>query len=117
MQLLIGERAFFARFALPNNCRLVPSWPGQMSVQAIFREIEFAADKPLCKRRFPFENFFPRRAPEKFACFARPKLGGLPDRFPIHPPVLTEAFNTSLLREIFGRRENTLLDEMRFDVV
>src|SRR5438034_11813437 len=88
-----------------------------MSVQTIFRDIEFAADKPLRKRRFPLENFFPRRTPEKFIRFAPPEFVRLLDRFPIHPLILTEAFNTSLLCEIFGRFENALLDEMRFDIV
>ena len=88
-----------------------------MSVQTIFRDIEFAADKPLRQRRFPLENFFPRRAPEKFIRFACPEFVRLLDRFSIHPPVLIQALNTSLLREIFGRFENALLDEMRFDII
>ena len=117
MQLLVSEGTLVARFALPNNCRFVPSRPSQMPIQTIFRDVEFAVYEPLREWRFPFQNFFPRCAPDKLVSFACPKFGGLLDRLPIHSPILIEAFNTSLLREIFGRFENALFDQMRFDVV
>ena len=63
MQLLISERAFLARLAFPNNGRLVAAMCGQMSIQTIFREIEFAADEPFRERRFPFEHFPPAFLP------------------------------------------------------
>ena len=36
LQLLVGERAFIARFALPDNCRLVPARSSQMPIETIF---------------------------------------------------------------------------------
>src|SRR6266536_6299542 len=53
MQLLIGKRTFVAGFAFPDNRRLVPAWPSQMPIQAIFRNVEFAANEPLRERSFP----------------------------------------------------------------
>ena len=88
-----------------------------MSIQTVLGNVKFAADEPLCEGRFPFEDFFPRRAPDQFARFARPKLSRLLDRFPVHPPVLGETFDSRLFREILRRFENALLDQMRLDVV
>src|SRR6266702_1951483 len=94
MQLLVGERAFIARFALPDNCRLVPARPSQMPIQTIFRDVEFAAHEPLREWCFPFENFFPRCPPDQLACFACPEFCRLPDGFPVHPPILIKTFDS-----------------------
>src|SRR6266581_1967511 len=88
-----------------------------MSIQTIFRNIDFAADKPLRKGRFPFEDFFPSDAPDQLARLARPKFSWLLDRFLIHPPVLVETFDSRLLREVLWWFENALLNQMRLDVV
>src|SRR5919106_2165745 len=88
-----------------------------MPVETVFRNIEFAADEPLGEWRFPFENFFPRRAPDQFACLAPPEFGRLPDRLSIHSPILRQAFDSGRFRKTFRWFENALLDEMRFDVV
>src|SRR6266487_518872 len=64
MQLLISKRTFVAGFAFPDNCRLVPARPSKMPIQAVFRNVEFASDKPLRERRLPFEHRFPSCAPE-----------------------------------------------------
>jgi hypothetical protein len=58
MQLLIGEGAFIAGFAFPDNRRLVPARPCEMTVEAIFRNVEFPADEPLRERRFHSNTFF-----------------------------------------------------------
>src|SRR5712691_7007585 len=88
-----------------------------MSVQTILRNIELTADKPLRERRFPFQNFFPRRPPDQLTRFACPEFSGLVDRLAIHPPILIEVLDPCLLREILRWFENALLDQMRFDVV
>ncbi len=36
MQLLVGERALVARFALPENGRFIPARTGQVPIQTIF---------------------------------------------------------------------------------
>src|ERR1700730_7130342 len=119
MQLLISERAFVARFALPDDCRLVPpkAFGAQMSIQTIFRNVEFAADEPLRERRLPFENLFPSAAPDQLACFAPPDFSRLPVRLPVHPPILAETFDSRFPAEVPRWFEHTFLDEMRFDVV
>ena len=100
MQLLIGERAFIARFAFPDNCGLVSARPGQMPIEAIFRDVEFAADEPLRERRFPFQHLVPSRAPDQLTRFARPELCRLLDRFSVHPLILREAFDSCVFRKI-----------------
>ena len=117
MQLLVGERAFVTRFALPDNCRFVPARPSQMSIKTIFRDVEFSTDEPLRERRLPFEDLFPFGAPNQFARFSSPEFCWLPDRFSVHPPVLTETFDSRLSAEVPRRLENAFLDQMRFDVV
>jgi len=88
-----------------------------MPIQTVFGDIELAADEPLRERRFPLENLFPRRLPDQLTRFARPEFCRLLDRLTIHPPILTETFDPRLLREILRRSEDTLLDQVRFDVV
>src|SRR6266567_5231075 len=88
-----------------------------MSIQTIFRNIDFAADKPLREGRFPFEDFFPSDAPDQLTRFARPEFGRLLDRLSIHASILIEAFDPCLRREIVRWLENALLDQMRFNIV
>ena len=71
-----------------------------MPIQTIFRNVEFAADEPFRERRLPFEHFLPRRAPDQLLRFARPEFGRLPDRFAIHSPILSQAFDPRLAAEI-----------------
>jgi len=110
MQLLVGEGAFVARFAFPHDCRLVAARPGQMSIQTIFRDVEFAADEPLRKRHFPFQNLFPFGAPDELARFSSPEFCRLPDRLPIHSPILIETFDSRPFREVSRWFENAFLD-------
>ena len=117
MQLLISECALVARFAFPNYCGLVPTRPGEMPVQAIFRNVQFPADEPFRERRFPFEDLLPRRPPDQLLRFAHPELGRLPDRFSIHSPILSQALDPRLAAESRWWLENAFFDQMRFNVV
>ena len=74
MQLLIGKCTFVARLTFPDDCRLVPAGASQMPIQAIFRNVEFASDKPLREGRFPFEHLFPSCPPNQLARFSRPEF-------------------------------------------
>src|SRR6266404_8869196 len=56
MKLLISQRPFLSRLALPNDGCFVPPRAVEMSIQTIFRDVNLSADKPLCERRFPFQN-------------------------------------------------------------
>src|SRR5437588_4451607 len=102
MQLLVGQRAFVAGFAFPDNCRFVSptAFGAQMPIQAILRHVEFPADEPLRKWRFPLENFLPRHGPDPLSLFAHQEFCRLPDRFPVHPPILTETFDSRVFREV-----------------
>src|ERR1700745_4326930 len=117
MQLLIGERALVTRFALPNDRGLVPTRPCEMTIQAVFRNIQFPAHEPFRERWLPFDNLLPWRAPEQLLCFAHPELGRLADRFSIHSPILSETPDPRLAAEARYWLENAFFDEMRFDVV
>src|SRR5438094_9339921 len=88
-----------------------------MPVEAIFRNIEFAAYEPLREWRFPFQNFFPWRPPDQLIRFTCPEFRRLPDRFSIHPPILLEAFDSRRVCKVVRWFENALLDQMRFYVV
>ena len=74
-----------------------------MPVETVFRDIEFAANKPLREWRVPVENFFPRRAPDQLTRFTPPEFGRLPDLFSIHSPILLETFDSRALGEVLGR--------------
>src|SRR5437868_7370829 len=94
MQLLICERALVAGFAFPNYCGLIPTRPGEMPVQTIFRNVQFPAHEPFRERRLPFEDLFPWRAPDQILRFARPEFARLPDRFAIHSLILSQALDS-----------------------
>ena len=116
MQLLVGKRTSVTRFAFPDNCRLVPARTSQMAIQTIFRDVEFAADEPLRKGRFPFQDPFPFGAPDQLARFSSPELCRLLHRFSIHSAILSETFDSRVFREVSCRLENALLDQMRLDI-
>ena len=92
MQLLISQRPFLARLAFPDDGRFVPARAVEMSIQAILGDVQFSADEPFGERRFPLQDFFPRRAPNQFARLARPKSCWLCERFSMQPPVMRADF-------------------------
>ena len=109
MQLLISQCPFLARLPFPQNGGLVAAVGGQMSIQAVLGKIEFSANKPFRKRRFPFQDFSPSLLPGKFLRLARPEFVRLPDRLAIHPPVLGEIPDARVLREFLRRFKDALL--------
>src|SRR5947209_3600771 len=109
MQLLISERAFLSRFALPQNCRLVAAVGGEMSIQAVLGKIDLSADEPFRKRRLPFQNFPPRLLPGKLLRLARPEFVRLLDRLAIHPLVLSQVLDLRLIRKLLSRLKDALL--------
>src|SRR5204862_4744480 len=74
VQLLVSKRSLFARLAFPQNCGLVAAVGGEMSIQAVLGKIEFSADVPFRKRRFPFQYFLPRFFPGKILRLERQKF-------------------------------------------
>ena len=74
MQLLVGQRAFFARFAFPEDRRLVSVRPVEMPVEAILGDVQFPADEPFRERRLPFEHLFPRLLPDQLVGLRAPRI-------------------------------------------
>ena len=58
MKLLVSERPFLARLALPDDGRFVSSRAGQMSIQTVFRNIDFPPTNHLAKGAFHCRTFF-----------------------------------------------------------
>ena len=65
MQLLVSDRADIAGLAFEDQRSLVFPGRAEVAVDAIFGDIQFAADKPLRMRRLPIENLFKRLAPNQ----------------------------------------------------
>src|SRR5437899_959623 len=87
-----------------------------MSIQAVLGKIEFSANKPFRKRRFPFHDFSPSLLPGKFLRLARPEFVRLPDRLAIHALILREIFDPRFGCEFLRRFKDPLLLQMGFDV-
>src|SRR5947209_4021048 len=109
MQLLVSEGPFLARLPFPQNGCLVPAVGGEMSIEAILGKIDFSADEPFRKWRFPFQNFSPRLLPGKLLRLARPEFVRLLDRFAIHPLVLSQVLDLRLIRKLLSRLKDALL--------
>ena len=59
----IGQHALVARLAFPDDRRFVFAPAIDVAIEAIVGRVELAADEPLCPRRVPLQNFFPRLEP------------------------------------------------------
>src|SRR2546426_12010241 len=78
MQLLIGERSRVAGLAFPNQSRFVASPGSEMTVEAVVRDIDLAAGKPLRMRWLPLQYALPFLEPVEFAFRkTRPELFGI----------------------------------------
>src|ERR1039458_6574390 len=63
VQIPVRERAPVARLALPYDGGLVSRGAASVTVDAVRRDVELAADEPLGVRRFPVEHLLPGRDP------------------------------------------------------
>src|SRR5579864_4943186 len=115
MQLLVGERANLAGFALPDDGGFIFAMRGDVAVEAVVGEIDFAADKPFRPRAIPFENFFPRLEPVQFTSDLRPEFVGILDRPLIELLVLGQRLNVRIAAEFGGRLELALLLQYGID--
>ena len=116
VQLLVGKRHNFPGFALPNNRGFVLAPGLYVTIQAVVREIDPAADKPFCPRAIPLENLVPGLEPVQFAGDTRPKLLGLVNRLFIKMLVFLKCLNVSLLAEFRRTFELALLIQNGIDV-
>src|SRR3984957_19108989 len=116
VQLLIGEHANFAGFALPDERRFVLAPGRDVTVEAVVGKIDLAADEPFRPRTIPFQNFFPGLEPVQLASNPAPEFVGIVDRFAIDPFVVGEALDVRVLAEFRGRLELALLLQNGIDV-
>ena len=73
-QLLVGERADFARLAFPDDGGLVLAPGRDVAVQAVVGDVDLAADEPLGARQLPFEHLVPRLEPVQLAGDLAPRI-------------------------------------------
>ena len=59
VKLAVGEGAGLTGFTLPNNGGFVGPAIGEVTIDAVFADVEFSADKPLGVRGLPVERFGP----------------------------------------------------------
>src|SRR5258708_16306499 len=74
-----------------------------MAVQAIFRYVQFAANKPLGKGSFPFQDRIPFLSPEEqFGGLFAPETFRILDRLLIKIPILLQARDRRVLNKRIG---------------
>ena len=65
MQLLIGKRLLISRLTFPDQRRLVSSRTAKMAIEAVLRNVQLTAYKPLGKGFLPFEDALPFFVPDE----------------------------------------------------
>src|SRR2546423_14932650 len=88
-----------------------------MPVEAILGDVQFSAIEPARERRFPFQHALPALRPDQLVRFARPEFRRALDRFAMHPAILPEALDPRAVREILRRLEDSLLNQVRLDIL
>ena len=84
MELLVGQSHFIPGLTFPDQGSFIPVGSSQMSVKAVFGDVQFTADEPLCERLLPFENCLPLFLPqEKLLGLLGPEFLGVFYRFAI----------------------------------
>ena len=86
MKLFIGDRTDISRFTFENKCGLVLAGGTEVTVEAVFGNVEFAADEPLRVRWLPIEDFLEWLAPDELlAGLSAPEFFWGVDRLRIQP--------------------------------
>src|SRR5262249_22055036 len=100
VQLLVGEAALIARVAFPEDGGLVAARPGQAAVEAVVRDVELAADKPLRMRLLPVKDAVPALDPVEPLRLPGPEAVGVVVGLLPESLVLGEAFDMGFGREV-----------------
>ena len=79
MKLAVGEGAGLAGFTFPDDGGFVGPAIGEVTIDAVFADVEFSSDKPLGVRGLPVEGFGPLFLPGQFFGFAAPENAGFLD--------------------------------------
>ena len=103
LKLAVGDDAFVAGLALPDDGGLVFAGAGGVAVHAVFTDVELAAVEPFRVRGLPIEHFGPRFLPNQFLCLTRPELVGLVDGFLIELFVGRHRWDAGLRGKFLGR--------------
>ena len=88
----------------------------QVSIEAIFRNVQLSAYEPFRERRLPLKCFLPWTAPGELARFAAPEFVRLFNRLTVKPLILGEAVNSGVFGKFFRRFKDTLLNQMGFNI-
>src|SRR3981081_1146249 len=89
-----------------------------MPVETVLRYVDLPADKPFRKKFLPFQNLAPLLLPhEQLRCLPSPEFGRVFNRLLINFPIFSEAFGMGLLGKGFCWFKDSILDQMRLNVV
>ncbi len=100
VKLQIRQRSLFAGLAFPDERGLVLSPRRQVSVEAVVRDIDAAADKPLSVRLKPFEHGVPTSKPIERFRLLRPKAGHVLRRIGVGEQVFLKRTHVGRSRQI-----------------
>ena len=115
MELQIRQSPLLARFAFPDKGRLVLSPGRQVAVEAVIRDIDLAADKPLGKWSIPLKHRVPFFEPIQLSCLLSPKSLRVGLGLGVELFVFGEALDVSFRRKFRRRREDAVFVQCRFD--
>ena len=116
MQLLVGEACVYHPVHLPQIIAALFRRVQSNVDRDNFEMLSFPSTNHFANGAFHLQNLFPSCAPDKLARFSSPEFAGCRIDS-IHPPVLSEAFDSRPPAEVPRWFENAFLDQMRFDIV
>ncbi len=111
MKLLIGQHALLTGFPLPDERCFRLQRAVQVTIEAVFADVELSAGEPLRIRALPVEHLGERLAPEQLLRFATEELFGVLQRLSVHRLVLSQALDAGLFHKFRRRFEHAVLDE------
>jgi hypothetical protein len=107
MQIEIGQRPAIARFAFPDQRRLVAARSAQVAIEAVDARVDRAADEPLRVWRLPVEHRVPTPGPFQLRGKSRPERFRIAFGFGVQRLVARHGLGA----EFRGRRERAVLTE------
>jgi hypothetical protein len=113
MQLMVGQRSFLYWLSLPNQGRLVSPRTSEMPIEAVLRDVQFSAHKPLSKWFLPLKDALPFLLPNKqFRRLLTPERFRVLNRFMVHFLVLLKTRDVGFLRKGLSGIEDPVLDQV-----
>ena len=115
VELLVSDAARVAGFAFPEDGHFVAT-AFEMTIHAVFADVDFGIDEPLGERRLPIEHLAPRSLPLQLRSLAGPEGVRGVDRFRVELLVFIHAADAGLGLELSGGGEDSGFDLERFEV-